>query len=222
MIPIDTPRRADYNLADPRYVNRSGRSYRRIDWPKSTSQRPQNSAVVPAAARRSASDRFCPSCGIVIPGVWDAVNPLTAETMGFWVRFVSFVIDLVIVGVIQGASTAILVPVMGPLVVIPIYLISPLYFVLLTGLKGQTLGKMAMGVKIVNARGESPGIWRALLRETIGKFVSSVFFMLGYLWAGWDSRKRAWHDYIAGTYPIRKPGSDVENLEHPDSTSESF
>lgn len=168
------------------------------------------------------SDRFCPSCGVVIPGIGDVVNPLSAETMGFWVRFLALVIDLVVVGVIQGIVTAILVPLAGVFGIIPAYLISPLYFVLFTGLKGQTLGKMVTGVKIVNPMGENPGIWRALLRETIGKIISSVFFLLGYLWAGWDPRKRAWHDHIAGTYPIRTPGRAAQDSERTDASRDDF
>jgi len=138
------------------------------------------------------------------------------------VRVLALVIDVVVVGVIQGIVTAILVPLAGVLGIIPAYLISPIYFVLFTGLKGQTPGKMATGVKIVNARGENPGIWRALLRETVGKLVSSVFFLLGYLWAGWDSRKRAWHDHIAGTYPIRAPGRAAQDPEHTDISRDDF
>ena len=42
---------------------------------------------------------------------------------------------------------------------------------LLTGLKGQTLGKMMCRIKVVDIAGENPGLWAALLRETIGKAV---------------------------------------------------
>jgi len=131
-------------------------------------------------------------------------------------------IDLVVLEVIQGVTAAILVPLAGILGIVPSYLISPLYFILFTGLKGQIPGKMATGVKIVNARGDNPGIWRALIRETIGKLVSRVFFLLGYLWVGWESRKRAWHDHIAGTFPIRTPSRSPQDSEHPDSTNQRF
>ena len=81
---------------------------------------------------------------------------------------------------------------------------------------------MAAGVKIVNSRGENPGISLAVLRETIGKFVSGIFLLLGYLWAGWDSRKRAWHDHISGTYPIRATGRATQDSEHADARSDKF
>jgi uncharacterized RDD family membrane protein YckC len=33
--------------------------------------------------------------------------------------------------------------------------------------------------------------------------VSGFPFCLGFLWAGWDENKQAWHDKIVGTYVIR-------------------
>jgi uncharacterized RDD family membrane protein YckC len=38
----------------------------------------------------------------------------------------------------------------------------------------------------------------------VGKFVSTIFILLGYLWIGRDRQKRGWHDHIASTYVIRK------------------
>ena len=77
------------------------------------------------------------------------------------------------------------------------------YYILFTGLKGQTPGKMMLGIKVVNQRGEVPGIWRAVLREGPGKFLSGIALGLGYAWAGWDERKQAWHDKIASTFVVR-------------------
>jgi uncharacterized RDD family membrane protein YckC len=39
------------------------------------------------------------------------------------------------------------------------------YFWLLTGLRGQTLGKMALRIQVVNGQGKAPGLGRAALRE---------------------------------------------------------
>lgn len=81
------------------------------------------------------------------------------------------------------------------------------YFVLFTGIRGQTPGKMFMGIKVVDEQGNVPGIGRALLREVIGRFLSGIIFYLGYLWAAWDPRGQAWHDKIAGTLvvPVKAP-----------------
>ena len=84
-------------------------------------------------------------------------------------------------------------------------LISPAYGVLFIGLKGRTPGKMVLGITVVNAGGNVPGIGRAIMREIVGKVISTVALLLGYFWIGLDRRKRAWHDYIGGTYVVRKP-----------------
>ena len=78
-----------------------------------------------------------------------------------------------------------------------------LYHWLFTGLKGQTLGKMAVGIKVVNAEGSMPGLGIAALREIPGKIASFIVICLGFLWIIWDVRKQGWHDKIAKTYVVR-------------------
>ncbi len=82
-------------------------------------------------------------------------------------------------------------------------LISVFYSIYFIGKKGATPGKKLMKIKVINKETrEVPGMLKAFLREIVGKFVSSVFFFLGYLWAVWDKEKQAWHDKIAGTIVI--------------------
>lgn len=78
-----------------------------------------------------------------------------------------------------------------------------LYFTILTGDSGQTLGKKLLGIKVVRIDGEKVGYDRAFVRS-LG-YMLSVFFgtFLGFLWALWDRKKQAWHDKIAGTRVVR-------------------
>ena len=110
-------------------------------------------------------------------------------------------------GVLDLRTGHIVPPAEGPARIhrIPIYYVA-LTYVALTGLKGQTLGKMALGIIVVNAQGEAPGIRRAAFREIVGKLASEIAIFLGYLWVGWDEKKRGWHDHIAKTYVVRAPG----------------
>ena len=87
-----------------------------------------------------------------------------------------------------------------------IYVVGPLYYVIPMGLRGQTLGKVAIGIMVVNERGEPPGITKAIIRELLVKDVSEIAIFLPYLWIGRDKNKRGWHDHIASTYVIRAPG----------------
>lgn len=69
---------------------------------------------------------------------------------------------------------------------------------------GQSLGKKLLGIRIVqDTDGSAPG-WGRGLGRTIGYFISSVPFGLGYLWALWDPRKQAWHDKMVGTVVVRE------------------
>ncbi len=148
-------------------------------------------------------DAFCASCGVATAEfAANAAGPATMavtrlEYMGFWIRLAAWIIDNVVL-LVPSLLAELVLPFWGPVIV------GTLYAVLFIGLKGQTPGKMAVGVKVVDERGEIPGIGRAVLREIIGKFVSTLVILLGFFWVGWDTHKRGWHDYIGGTYVIRK------------------
>ena len=159
--------------------------------------------------------RFCPVCGaaadIEAPASTGTAAseqpsmpaelglPAEKEYMGFWIRFAARVIDLIVLLAINAVLAFI------GLATITLFT-GFAYGVLFIGLKGQTPGKMTLGIKVVNAQGDVPGIGRAALREIVGKFVSAIVILLGYLWIGWDRRKRGWHDHISGTYVVRAPG----------------
>jgi uncharacterized RDD family membrane protein YckC len=82
-------------------------------------------------------------------------------------------------------------------------LISGFYYIYFIGAKGQTLGKMALNIKVVDEEtNEAPGYLSAFLREVIGKFLS-LFFFLGFLWVIWDKKKQGWHDKIAHTIVVK-------------------
>ncbi len=76
------------------------------------------------------------------------------------------------------------------------------YYVYFIGSRGQTPGKMAMKIKVVKADGTKLDYLSAFLREVIGKFISGVVFVIGYLWMLWDGKKQTWHDKIAGTLVV--------------------
>lgn len=78
------------------------------------------------------------------------------------------------------------------------------YFVFLTGIKGQTLGKWVAGIIVVDSDGRTPGVAAAIPREMVGKFVGAVAFGLGLIWMVFDEHRQGWHDKIAGTYVVRK------------------
>lgn len=121
---------------------------------------------------------------------------------GFFLRLVAFVIDLVLV----GSLTAILTPlftdqaILKNLVSILIYLA---YFVLTTGLtKGQTLGKMILGLKVVRVDGKELNWADVFFREACCRLILKMVLPL-YLLAGVTDKKQHLGDLICDTMVIK-------------------
>jgi uncharacterized RDD family membrane protein YckC len=68
---------------------------------------------------------------------------------------------------------------------------------------GQTLGKMALGIKVIGADG-APVSWGKAILRYVGYIVSGLVLGLGFIWVAFDARRQGWHDKIAGTYVVRK------------------
>ena len=128
---------------------------------------------------------------------------------GFWARAAAFLIDWLI-------AIVILVPVMVVVFGLREISLDPaehswdlLAFVAIAVAVigfwrycGATPGKIALGVKIVDAAtGQPPTLARLALRFA-GYFVSALPLVLGFLWAAIDRRKQGWHDKIARTIVI--------------------
>jgi uncharacterized RDD family membrane protein YckC len=146
--------------------------------------------------------RFCANCGSILvnTGPAAAIPAVASEYAGFWIRFAAFLIDFVIIIVISFFLHIIH---FGFAILFFPTFVGWLYYWLFTGLRGQTPGKIAVGIRVINARGAPPGLGIAALREIPGKILSSFVFCLGYFWIGWDGKKQGWHDKIAGTYVVR-------------------
>ena len=88
--------------------------------------------------------------------------------------------------------------------------LSVAHAVLLTGLRGQTLGKMLLRIQVVDVNGNIPA-WRwVLTRELIRGVVLLALFPLGliYLRVAFDPRFRGWHDQLGRCYVVRKRRED--------------
>jgi uncharacterized RDD family membrane protein YckC len=69
--------------------------------------------------------------------------------------------------------------------------------------EGQTLGKKALGIRVVRkVDGGSLGYGLAIGRA-LAKFAEGFTFGLGLLWAAWDPMGQTFHDKIAGTLVVR-------------------
>ena len=76
------------------------------------------------------------------------------------------------------------------------------YYVYLHGSYGQSFGKMALGIKVVNEDLSTLDYRKAFLRW-LGYFLCDLTFYVGYLWAAFDPRKQGLHDKVCRTLVIR-------------------
>jgi uncharacterized RDD family membrane protein YckC len=72
------------------------------------------------------------------------------------------------------------------------------YFCAFTAVGGQTIGKMALRIRVVSEHNGGVDATLALRRTIVGA-VSTVFFGLGMLPAFFDPERRAFHDRVART-----------------------
>ncbi len=121
---------------------------------------------------------------------------------GFWQRFAAVFIDAIVVGIVPiilfivgAASKSAPLIAVGYVVAIVGGIAYEVYFV--GGPTGQTLGKRALGIRVIDFNTGGPiGYGRAFLR-LLGRYVSSLICYLGYFWMLWDKEKQCWHDKMA-------------------------
>ena len=131
---------------------------------------------------------------------------------GFWVRFLAFLIDGILLAIITapfapawGSNfTANSTNFQGSVDVNPIgTLVGLIYLVAMWAWRGQTIGMMPFNMKVVGvADGKNIDIFRGVLRY-VGFIIAAIPLLIGLIWAAFDSRKQGWHDKIAGTVVIR-------------------
>ncbi len=138
---------------------------------------------------------------------------------GFWIRFVAFIIDAIIVRVVLAPVSLLFGlgmgfgGMMGGLShgALGLHLLGGLMFVfvltcaswlyeafLLSSSYQATLGKMIFGMKVTDLQGQRISFARATGRH-FGKWLSGMILFIGFIMAGFTERKQALHDMLAGT-----------------------
>ena len=84
--------------------------------------------------------------------------------------------------------------------------------VLMARTNGKTLGRMALGIRVVRTSGEHITFGFALMREVLiktvifgiaGSFTAGLAPLLDVLWPLWDEENRALHDFIVHTRVVK-------------------
>uniref|UniRef100_UPI00314502C5 RDD family protein n=1 Tax=Peribacillus sp. TH14 TaxID=2798481 RepID=UPI00314502C5 len=66
-----------------------------------------------------------------------------------------------------------------------------------------TVGKILLNIKVTDLNGGRIGFGRATGRY-FATIISGMIFYIGYIMAGFTSKKQALHDMIAGTVVVKK------------------
>ena len=122
------------------------------------------------------------------------------KSAGGWIRFVAYIIDVIILAIIGWiVGMAVNQSEVGNVMLV----IGIVYIIGFWGWKSATPGKMALGLKIVTAQGGKLTWGKAILRY-VGYFVSGIILGIGYLMVFFTENKKGLHDMIAGTRVVKK------------------
>lgn len=143
------------------------------------------------------------------------------ERAGFGIRLAAFVIDNIIHGFLYSLVNLVISLVsktgqavdpvtglpeigIGTWVSVVISLVMAFVYYVYVPLRtnGQTLGKKFTGIRVAKADNNPLTAGTLFLREFIGKFISGILLLIGYLMA-LGKERRALHDYMAGTVVIK-------------------
>lgn len=141
---------------------------------------------------------------------------------GFWIRFVAKFIDGLIIGIPAAVVMVIVLFATGMMepdannpaalfanlglrlvLQLGVYVVGATYSGFMHSKYGATLGKMAVGLRVVTLDGRYPSFARAFGRG-FAEILSGFCCNIGYIIAGFDEQKRALHDHICATRVVYK------------------
>ncbi|WP_175990784.1 RDD family protein [Bacillus sp. Marseille-Q1617] len=131
---------------------------------------------------------------------------------GFWLRVWAYLIDLIVIGsitrlIIKPVFKVLDITLVEGSMFAPISILSAIvfygYFVLMTKFFSQTIGKMVLGIKVIDLKGGRPTWGTVIFRELIGRFISSTIFIL-YVVVAFTTKKQGIHDLFADTTVVQE------------------
>ena len=138
---------------------------------------------------------------------------------GFWRRFGALFLDNILMGIAGGLLGFVIGIIAGAAgaagqngqasmgllfgVQLVTFLMQMMYFAGMESSSSQaTLGKMALGIKVVDLQGRRISFGRGVGRF-FAKILSGIILAIGYIMAAFTEKKQGLHDMIAGTLVIK-------------------
>ena len=127
---------------------------------------------------------------------------------GVGIRFLAFLIDVVIIGVVGGVLNGVAAAAQNSSVTVVIDVIvgvlTLVYFIAMEATQGATLGKMALGLRVVKTDGSSPIGWTASLVRNILRIIDGLFaYLVGAIIIWTSPTKQRLGDKAAHTLVVR-------------------
>ena len=178
--------------------------------------------AVPAYAGPGYVTPYAPS---TVPAV------LPSPYAGFWLRFLAYLIDSVLAGIVFGIFALLVVAIVGvgyfrtifenmnggdstiPVALLSLILLASALSIVITWVYYAwmesspyqgTLGKMALGLVVTDLQGRPISFARASGRFFAKIITGMIPFAIGYIMAGFTEKRQALHDMIAGCLVLRK------------------
>lgn len=183
---------------------------------------PSSSPSVPPVAS-SPPPTYAPPIQPPVQSGWQSAAQTPVAYAGFWLRFVAYIIDAIILGIVgvgaffplfranihaftsQNPWEVYTSP-SRPLFAIRLLalMLSWIYYASMESSSWQaTLGKKILGLKVTDLAGNRISFARASGRF-FGKILSGMILGIGFLMAGFTQRKQALHDILAGCLVLRQ------------------
>lgn len=141
------------------------------------------------------------------------------KAAGFWIRFWAYTVDILILAsvgmlLIKPIFRLFSLDLNNPVWYAPFTLITAAifyaYFVLMTKLCSQTVGKMIFGIKVISKDGGKLKWSTVIFREWIGRLISIVPLNIPYLVVAFTPKKQGVHDFIADTLVVHEMVYDLK------------
>jgi uncharacterized RDD family membrane protein YckC len=129
-----------------------------------------------------------------------ASSTLPGPRAGFGERFIAWLIDAILVSVVQGILVTAL---KGAGYGLGMIVSFAYYGFFEGGPAGQTLGKKVTNIRVVRADGSGTELgWATALVRNLCRILSAIPCGLGYFWMLWDADRMTWHDKLSQTVVV--------------------
>jgi len=176
----------------------------------------------PNCGKEQAGDStHCGNCGANLvqkPGIEPGTSYMSIiEYAGFWKRLVAWIIDSILINIINLIIGIVLASFIGTdipeddidatflAIFYPLsFIVVWLYYAITESSSIQaTPGKIVLGIKVTDSEGKRISFLRATGRN-FAKIISTLILLIGYIMIAFTQKKQGLHDIIADTLVVSK------------------